>query len=270
MKNILKSQHFIMQMNKYLLNVHYLNLLSKKGNLTEKIIEIQEKQFFNFLNEKLIDSNKFWVDKEISKKEKKEASEKIYENAVNNIKKESIEIFPILFSQAYVMIFAVLDSFLYHSIKQIFIKEPSLSVKFISKKRRRKLNIKKNSEQNNFFYIKKEALKGIYRAGVNQKFNDLKEKLKIDLKYVLNFFNHYDYIQEKFKGDMEKLDKFCKDRHDIVHRNKIIIKDYQDLSYRCEYFKVLIMSLSLEIQKVYKITLDIQEMYIKSTNSMKS
>ena len=181
----------------------------------------------------------------------KEGVEKEYVQDVENF-------LPILFNQTLVVFCTVFEMFLIDSLDVITKLKPE-TIKILSTKEYKDIldAIEKNidiSRLTVFSIVRKKILERFDFKSIDKKFNTFEA---IGLKRSAIF-----KLNEKMTVKYPNAEKFLKEiyrkRNDIVHKNMLPIKEYQDIENISEFLNHFIFKFSLDAYKVFGIKLDFQ------------
>lgn len=249
----LKPLKFNQRIGKHTVNAYYIDFLAKQGNLKDILLKARMKDADEILFEDVMD-DRMWKDK--LTEEQKIEKFKLLRGKMEERHKQEIENFlPILFNQSLVMICTVFDNFLLDTLKVITKKKPE-TLKILSKEEDITIAeiIESADYRNIFSIIQGKVLRRFEFKGIKKKFETF-EKLGLTKGLM---FSLSENMKIKYPNAYEFLIDIYKKRNDIVHRDKLPLRQYQDLSNIDYFLTHFTFHISLEIKKLFNIPLDIQ------------
>lgn len=240
------------RLNKYGVNSYYVDLIKRKGNLRDILIKARVASSRKTMTE-LFSDPEVW-NKGLTEKEKQEKLEKIINDVDKKEAEEVDKFFITLLNQTLVMICTVFDTYLVDCFDVITYTKPDLLKSFTNDKDisvGEVIDVK--TYDNVFNVIQSKVLKRFDFAGIEDKFKYF-QKAGIETKDLFTLNN---IMAPKYNDPFSLILKAYNDRNDIVHRNKMKISSYEEISHISELMNHLIMHWGmLEFKKKFEIDSD--------------
>lgn len=257
---LLKPLKFGNRLRKYVLIPYYLDVISNQGNLKEAILKVHMIGFDAALEKDFFKPGVSEVEKEAALKKTRD---KIEEKNRRNIE----EYLPILFNQALVMACAVLDIYLFDSLKVLTTKKPNI-LKGLAREEDIKISdlIDLADYKKIFSHIQNKVLNRFDFVGIEKKLEIL-GRLGINIKNALGLKTHNEKAQREYANGYELLLDAYKKRNDIVHRDQLPLRSYADLSKISTYFDYFMSDLGFTAGRRFGILTDF-ELFIRDPRSV--
>lgn len=254
-REYLKVGAFTSRLSEYLLNAYYIDLLCKQGNLDVELLKVRMRDLEDEFSSKSFNALFSENDSESEK-----MKVKIKEKRESRNRKQVDNLLPILLNQSLVMLCAVFDTFLNDSFSVIINTKPLILKKLTSKKLLTASEIINLRDYQKIIKdLQRKALKQFEIVNIAEKFDHF-EKLGLSRKLVFKFDNHMDSKYPKARSFL--LDIYKK-RSDVVHRNILVLKNFEELSYIAEFMEYLIYKICKDISKQLGILCDYHLIYNK-------
>ncbi len=187
----------------YSVNSYYVDYIDRNGNLRQTLLKARNANSASTMAE-LFEDPKFGLMG--ATQEQQEENVKKFVEGIDKKNQEAVhEFFIILFNQTLVMLITVFDTFLVDCYEVIVNSKPELF----------------NSE-----VPKEKILERFDKSGIEEKFKKF-EKIGLTTSVL---FELNEKILSSFPDPNSMLLKAYHDRHDIVHRNQMVIKSYKEIS----------------------------------------
>jgi len=254
-EQIIKPFEFIGRINKYVLIPYYLDYLARNGNLKEQLLKVQMLGY----DQKLDFTSNIWQ-KNSSIAERIKGAEEIKVRIEKQYQYEIDNYFPILYNQALIISCTIFDLFLADSLSKIIKQKNAL--KLLASKE--DITIYETIDHENYESIisdiQNKVLKRFDFLGIEKKIKILKN-LGLDTDLLFELKLHKAVVQDKYPNALKLLLEIYEMRNDIVHRNSLPIKQYEELSDLSSFLQSLIMEFAQAISNQFKIATDYQQPY---------
>ena len=259
---LLKPLKFGQRIRKYILIPFYLNGASEHGNLKEALLKMHMAAFDMSFNDK-----KYWKP-EVSKEQRKENMKKIREEIEEKNRKNINEYLPILFNQALVMACTVFDNFLLDSIKVFTSKNPQLLKSLVVEGDINIYELIDLGDFNKIFStIQTKVLNRFDFSSIEEKIKLLRNRLKIDTDSTFKLPYRNQEVQKRYPEGYKFLMNIYKNRNDIVHRDKLPLRSYEELENISTFFDYYMLDFALIAGKKFEINSDF-ELFMKNPKSV--
>lgn len=248
---------------RYSLNAYYLDLARINGNLSDVLLSVRLTEQEKFLDEEL--SNKNLWKPGLSEEEIAANNKKLREKMSERQRQEVDRFFTIAFNQALVMMCTVFDTFLEDCLRVITFKKPE-TLKALSAEKDITVDriISARSYDEIFEHIQENVLKRFEFEGIDGK---LRQLSRIGVQEH-ELFQLNDKITSRFPTPANFLRKIYSDRHDIVHREQLVITKYNELSNISYFLNHIITKWgALYFPKKFGISSDIGLMFNTTINA---
>ena len=234
----LKPFKFQSQLLRYPVHTHYLEEMRSKGNLSEIMFEAR---CFDALQHtsKWMAKDEVWKVKP-SSEELKQGFAKIQEQIEIKKKREVDEFFITFFNHSLVMMCAVFDIFLIDCVQVISHEKPQILLALGSDA---DMSLKDFIEAKNYddFFdsVQSKILKRF-------EFGGIEDKLKLLMKLGLSseqMFVFNDEQSTRYPNPEMRLVQIYTDRHSIVHYDRMILSDHQELEPVSDFLSFLVLHL---------------------------
>jgi len=257
----LKPFEFARRIGKYFMNVYYINLFCEKGNLKNILLKTRVRHIY-----KDVMGDEMWKER-LSLKKKMENLRLLKEKAQEEYTQEVENFLPILFNQTLVMFCTVFDNFLIDGLDVITNLKPEM-IKNLSTKEDRDIleAIEENmdvSRSTVFSIIRKKILERFDFKSIDKKINTFEALgLKRNIIFKLN---------KKMTVKYPKAEKLLKEiyskRNDIVHKNTLPLRKFQELEHINGFFTHFIFKFSLDVWRTFNIKTDFHLMMSDQKNN---
>ncbi len=195
-----------------------------------------------------------WVKPDGQPFDPEETRAKIEENMVNEIE----EYLPILFNQALVMICTVFEVFLADCFNVITRRQPRVLIS-LAEQSDSEISIKEiinlGDYDKIFEAIQAKVLKQFDFRGIDGKIKTFK-KMTVNMDDIFKFKFHSSKVSAQYPEAHKTLIEFYEKRNDIVHRNLLPLRNYQDLEHISGFFSYLLMSFGWVLSEKFRIPND--------------
>lgn len=107
-------------------------------------------------------------------------------------------------------------------------------------------------------FFKDKIFRVFSRDSIEDKFNKYFGRLGLDIPNIFDMSIFKIEVQEKYRGwKLDKLTNVFKERHDIVHNEKLPLNSLADLEIRKEFFDKLTLNMGKEINIKFGIPIDL-------------
>lgn len=251
----LKPLAFNTRIGKYFMNAHYINRMYQQGNLQNILLALRLDDFSEISFKEMM-SDRIWAEP-LSEAQKIEKFKLVQEKAKKDYTEDVNNFLLILFNQTLVMFCTVFDTFLEDCL-EVITSAKADALKLLSMPDNRDIlkAIEKNTDPNSLYavyIIRKTILKEFGFKNIEKKLNTF-ERLGLgkDIIFKLN-----DIMSLKYPNAYEFLQRIYKKRNDIVHKDTLVLKSYEDLANIENFLTHFIFHFSSKTGQCFGIPLDI-------------
>jgi hypothetical protein len=225
------------RLSKYAANAYYIDLAGRNGNLRDSLVRTRTIHSKQFVLEQQFDDRQFW-NSEITDDQLKAEIEKIYQGLAEQDKKEVDGLFLTYFNMSLVMICSVFEDFLVDCMDVVVSHNPNIRSQ------------RKRLEKFEYWGLE-DKLKTFGELGAGeQKLFTLNEK-----------------ASKKYPKPVSFLKEIYARRKNIVHKNLIELKGYEELSQINEFMLHMIIKWGgIVFPKHFGIKSDISLVYQGEVN----
>jgi len=247
---------------RYSLNAYYLDFARINGNLSETLLNVRLTGQESFLANEVLNKN-LWPG--LSREEVAVKNEELRQKLTVRERQEVEQFFIIAFNQALVMMCTAFDTFLVDCLKVITFKKPEI-LKALSVEGDITVDeiVNTRSYEEIFESIQEKVLKRFDFAGIDGK---LKQLSRIGVQEYELFQSSEEFVS-RFPNPANFLRKIYSDRHNIVHKEQLVITKYDELS-DISFFLIHIITKwgAFNFAKKFNISSDISLMYRTKINA---
>jgi hypothetical protein len=236
-RRYLKPFKFQKRLTKYSTNAYYLDYLDRNGNVREVLLKARAHHQLDTLNEFMEDKD-IWKP-ELSKERIAEEEKKLVKSTLDMQEQLIDDFFVVHVNQNLVTLCTVFDTFLVDCISVItYMKQETL--KSLCSDNDISLDDLVSSRGRNevFFKVQDRLIQRFDFMGIKDKIK-LFQKLGVSKEALFSIDN--EEWGNKYPNPQECLFETYSFRNDIVHRDEMKLKSYEDLSYRADLLLHLIM-----------------------------